>query len=464
MNKELEAIVEETSPISYFDIILDAPIGVVIMADTHIIYVNGYLSGMVGLTRGEMLGHRFCAYFKEDMKVHDYLEDKTSQIHAHIKKKDISFTPVIIQKKVCELKGPYKESYGICCFISDDTVNAKMIKELEKENRRLKSLLDDTDAAVISFAPYDMRDVLIANNFVEGLFGCSRKDLTKRRKHIFDYVHPGDKKAVMDFYLLFPNHVDSAEIEYRIINELGEIRWVHDTGHTLYKEFGYGMPRRIDHTITDITERKQNELQLIEKQRKLKNIIKNSHDIIYRVNLDGDFLSLNPSGRKTLGDIENIKSCYKDENARRALVQEILEKGVSKIRTKWITYEGEEIDVIVNAVAEYGIDDTIISYQGIVHNITKELAMSKLEATKKTCGGLSDAIASPLMTISMGIEMLQEIGEEYDDESLNNIHQILAENYKKVETALKKTRDTYWQIVEISDGSGTGSKIYEFKE
>lgn len=51
---------------------------------------------------------------------------------------------------------------------------------------------------------------------------------------------------------------------------------------------------------------------------------------------------------------------------------------------KWKTSEGEIIDVAINAVAETDMTGQIVSYQGIVHNVTNALKMQKIESIKKS--------------------------------------------------------------------------------
>jgi PAS domain-containing protein len=130
------------------------------------------------------------------------------------------------------------------------------IIELQRDNRRMRSHLDDTESVFMAFAPYDCNDILLVNRYVEALLGCSTKDILNGRRHLFDFVHPDHLPAVTAFYKGFPDTHESAEMEYRIIRDNRNARWVRDMGNTLFVERGHGMPRRVDHTLVDITDQK----------------------------------------------------------------------------------------------------------------------------------------------------------------------------------------------------------------
>jgi dihydroneopterin aldolase len=70
---------------------------------------------------------------------------------------------------------------------------------------------------------------------------------------------------------------------------------------------------------------------------------------------------------------------------------------------KWKVADNAVIDVVINAVAERNAQSDILTYQGIVHNVTRTLELQKVDTIKKMAGGLSDKINTPLMTLSINM-------------------------------------------------------------
>ena len=77
-------------------------------------------------------------------------------------------------------------------------------------------------------------------------------------------VHPDDRKAVTDYlFALVPG--DSKEIEFRIVTLAGEVRWVQEKSRC---EAGLAEGELVLYgAVTDITERKQADLRLLESDR-----------------------------------------------------------------------------------------------------------------------------------------------------------------------------------------------------
>ena len=449
--------------------------GIAVLAQGRVIYANTALCEMTGKNRGEIMGNRFLDLVSDSDRnlVSDYLRQITV---AHAGSVDFILRRTVsagrwvrLLASSLDLQGIYADETGICCSITDITKFQDRIIELERDNRRLRSHLDDTESVLMSFAPSDCNDILLVNRYVEALLGCSIRDIMSGRRHLFDFVFPEDLREVMAFYNGFPEQFDSAEMEYRIIRNDRQIRWVRDMGNTLYVERGYGMPRRVDHTIVDITEQKNREMELTEERRKLSSIIKNSSDMIYRVDKAGNFLDLNPAGRRLLGieddfSNKNILNFYIDPRQREILLDKLEKTGAAQQLVKWRVADDQLIDVAINAMTEQSAPGGGITYQGIAHNLTRTLELQRIETIKKIAGGLSDTINTPLMTLSLNMRALRDSlksGLGNTEEMLEYIDE-MEEAYAKIVSPMMVVRDKYWQFREVSDGSG--GTIYEIRE
>lgn len=462
------------NPIPFRHILSQLTEGVAVLTMGRVIYANGALCEMSGKNRGEIVGCSFMDLVgpADQARVAEYLRHlevaATDTISFQLQRSTSAGRQVHLKAFPLQVRGIYANTPGICCCITDVTEFQDQLVELRRENRRLRSHLDDTESVLMSFAPYDSNDILMVNRYVEALLGCSTKDIVSGRRHLFDFVHRDHLTEVIAFYQGFPDTHESAEMEYRIIRDDRSVRWVRDMGHTLYVEGGHGMPRRIDHTIVDISEQKNKELELQEERRKLSSIIRNSSEMIYRVNKAGRFLDLNPAGQQLIGAEKdwlhrNILDLYVDHRQRDLLLRQLEEKGQAQQLVKWKVADGAVIDVVINAVAERIDQKEIRTYQGIVHNVTRTLEMQKVDTIKKMAGGLSDKINTPLMTLSINMQMMRDtLRSGTDGEAKTTLLQYLdemEEAYRKIVSPMAVVRDKFWEIKEVPDGSG--GTIYE---
>ena len=475
MNDSHDDTFSSVSPIPFRHILALLAGGVAVLTMGRVIYANAALCEMSGKNRGEIIGCSFLDLVADADRpmVSEYLRHldvaSADSISFQLRRPTSAGRQVHLKAASLPLHGIYADAPGICCSLTDVTALQDQIIELQRDNRRMHSHLDDTESVLMSLAPYDCNDVLLVNRYVEALLGCSTKDILNGRRHLFDFVHPDDLSAVTAFYQGFPDTHESAEMEYRIIRDNRNTRWVRDMGNTLFVERGRGMPRRIDHTLVDITDQKTKELELQEERRKLSSIIKNSTEMIYRVDKAGNFLDLNPAGMKLIGVGDdwrrlNILDLYVNHRQRGLLLNQLEEKGHAQQLVKWKVADNVLIDVVINAVAERNAKSGILTYQGIVHNVTRTLELQKVDTIKKMAGGLSDKINTPLMTLSINMRMMRDAlkSDAVDTTAILQHLDQMEEAYRKIVGPMAVVRDKHWNIEEVSDGCG--GTIYEINE
>jgi PAS domain S-box-containing protein len=463
------------NPIPFRNILSLLAEGLAVLSKGRVIYANSALCEMSGKNRGEIIGCKFLDLVPEAdrLLISEYLRQievaYSGTIDFRLQRSASAGRWVRLRASSLNLQGIYAGASGICCSLTDITEFQDRIIELQRDNRRLRSHLDDTESVLMSFAPYDSNDILLVNKYVEALLGCSVKDIMNGSRHLFDFVHPDHLTSVMEFYNGFPETYESADIEYMIIRNDHQIRWVRDMGNTLYVERGQGMPRRIDHTLVDITELKSKELELREERRKLSSIIKNSTDMIYRVDENGNFLDLNPAGMLLLGvsdDLHrlNIINFYVDPRQREHLLRQLDEKGNAQQLVKWKVANNQVIDVVINAIMEKNLPGDMITNQGIVHNVTRTLELQKVDTIKKIAAGLSDRINTPLMTLAINMEMARDAIQDgaSDTRGILQYFEEMEKAYSKIVASMMVVRDKHWKIQEVSDGSG--GTIYEIND
>lgn len=112
--------------------------------------------------------------------------------------------------------------------------------------------------------------------------------------------HPDDRdQVVSNFTRVLERGEDSYDAEYRIIRPDGEIRWVYGRGRVVRD--ASGKPIRYSGVDIDVTGRKRTEEALRESEQRYRALVENAHDLIYTLDLDFHFTSVNPAVQQHLG-------------------------------------------------------------------------------------------------------------------------------------------------------------------
>ena len=383
-------------------------------------------------------------------------------------------------------------------YIKDITQRKKERLEIQRLNTRLRSILDHMRELVLSFSyleDFDKESIsdfsffddhlVEINSSAFSFYEVPASYILNKKISVFDFIHELDADQVLTHYKgLFEKGF--AETTYRIVTQRGEIKWVLDYGRVEYMKTG--KVRRVNHIIEDITEKKKALDELRASEQKYRRIFELSKDMIYILTPDGQIIDINPAGIKLLGlsSLEealqrNIKEFHVDLKGAESLVKEILEKGeATKYRILFQNVKGEKFEIGLNAIIaqrdEYG---KAVSYQGIAHNITEAIRQKELEAISQLAGCFADDLASPLMVITMGVETVnsflpdvEKLTEKLSGQVttielakiVNGIQsQIPDVNFflnqvviavDDVTKRLKEIREQYWNLQQVSDGSG----------
>jgi PAS domain S-box-containing protein len=384
----------------------------------------------------------------------------------------------------------------------DDQIDYRAVVETQRLHRRLRSIIDSMRHVVLSFsyneeadqaqvrdaAFYDKHLVEI-NPAAEALYGVPREDFLNKKISLFDFVHGKDKERVLRHYnSLYEEGI--GELTYRVIGPNKEIRWVLDYGRVEYLE--KGRVRRVNHIIEDITTEKKALDELRVNEEKYRRIFERSQDMIYILKPDGSFIDINPAGLELLGlgskdeaILRNMNEFHVNPGVRDALIKEMTEKGeATRSRVMLRNSRGQTIEVDLNVIARRDENGKVVSYQGIVHNITEAVRQKELESIGMLAGCFADDLASPLSVTMMGIsatgDFLGDLKVDIDrlldpekdgnaDEIVEGIRYYFEEIVhfnneamtacKDIKARLDEIRNQYWKLRKVSDGAG--GMIYE---
>ena len=136
----------------------------------------------------------------------------------------------------------------------------QVVKLLQESEEKLEGILNSLEEVVWS-ADLATQNLIFLNPAAHKVYGRSVSELLNNPQLRLETIHPSDRHRVersLENTNKSQNH--NIDLEYRIIQPTGEIRWVWERSRIIYN--ADGVPRRQDGIICDITERKRIEEQL----------------------------------------------------------------------------------------------------------------------------------------------------------------------------------------------------------
>ena len=156
-----------------------------------------------------------------------------------------------IQERTAQLSAANAE-------LQQEILERKQVSKLpQKSEEKLESILNSLEEVVWS-VEVATSNLLFLNPAAQKVYGRSVEELLNNPDLRLESIHPQDRDRVELYLASSFNH--SNEIEYRIIQPNGEIRWVWERSRLICDE--HGKANRRDGIICDITERKKAEQEL----------------------------------------------------------------------------------------------------------------------------------------------------------------------------------------------------------
>ncbi len=180
--------------------------------------------------------------------------------------------------------------------------NLKQLKQLKDENetlvRRYKFALE---ASQIGIWDWDLKSnkVFFDKNW-KGMLGYEENELANSLEEWDIRVHPDDKqKAIKDIQSSHNKEIESYTNIHRLKHKNGEWVWIYDKGKTYFDE--NNQPSRMIGSHTNITQLKELELKLLEREQNLSFAQEIAHMGHWKYYLKKDEFFISNSLKKLLG-------------------------------------------------------------------------------------------------------------------------------------------------------------------
>ncbi len=286
-------------------------------------------------------------------------------------------------------------------------------RALKTSEERYRTILENIQDG---YYEVDLRGHMVfMNESLCRIMGYSQEEVLGKSYRVFT-----DEKTSGDIFTIFnrvyATRVPSGAFDYPVITKNGERRVTEAVTSLITDHDGNGTGFR--GILRDVTDRKKAEEALQESEEKYRNFVESATDGIFRNDLAGNFLYVNPSGQKLLGYGANevLKINYRDlvlpEHRNRVLTHyraQFAEKKdetyiefpirMKEGETRWLGQKTKLVKILDEAWEFHGIS------RDVTDRIMAEEARRELEEQKtRFFANMSHEIRTPLTLMLSPIE------------------------------------------------------------
>jgi len=288
---------------------------------------------------------------------------------------------------------PYRDPRGRIthvAVVSRDLTDYKLAEDKIAEGQRaMATLLSNLPGMAYRGRDDDRRTMDFVSQGAADLTGYDPEMLVgEGAVSYMDLVYQQDREMLLAEIRNALSRQQPFQLIYRLRDAQGEEKWVWEQGRGVYGP--EGTPMALEGFITDITDRKQAERALWEKEEQYRTMFENMPIGVYRTNPEGQILMANPALVKMLGyqSLDELKRVNLEQQNvygpgySRAYFKEKMEREgrVRALEYEWVRRDGSLIYIRENAIAVRDRAGRIVYYQGTVEDITEQRQARMLEA------------------------------------------------------------------------------------
>ncbi|WP_040473869.1 PAS domain S-box protein [Flavobacterium frigoris] len=219
------------------------------------------------------------------------------------------------------------------------------VEELKKNEYLYRALVENTEA-IFSVVDENLNPIY-RSPLLQKITGWTDEEI--HGNYIFEIIHPEDRDLAYDFLEKLKNNPGQIiEISFRLKFKNGNYYWFEGTGNNQLLD---PKLKGIIFKFTDISKRKQMEMELISNEARYRAIFENSMDAILLCQSDGPILTANRAACKmfkmTVDEIISLNKeelIYKKDEKAKSLVRERINTGSAAGEVTFIRKDGIKFD------------------------------------------------------------------------------------------------------------------------
>ncbi|MGD8500788.1 MAG: PAS domain S-box protein, partial [Phycisphaerales bacterium] len=273
--------------------------------------------------------------------------------------------------------------------LQDITDRKKAKKALQDNEARYRSLVANIPDVVWTSDEKGNTTFISAN--VEGIYGYSPEEVYSQSDNLwFGRIHPDDIEGVKESFKAVFESGGQLDLEYRVKRKDGEWIWIRDRSIGAYEKDGV---KYADGVFSDITERKQAEEALSESEKRYRDLVETSLDMIFMLDRDGNFIFTNRAWSENIGysgdeakTMDGFELVLPEDldHVRKRFASVIGGKVENNLEFRSRTKKGEYRNILINGSPVFDSEGGVIGILGSGMDITErkkgEQALRESEA------------------------------------------------------------------------------------
>ncbi len=335
-----------------------APVGIGLVVDRILIEVNDSFCRITGYNRSEVIG-KSSEIFYQSKDEFENVGKEFSQIlrngrgilESRIKTRDGRLLDVIFNAAPLDAGD---HSKGFTFTLLDITERKKAEDKLARTIQSMSTLIGNLQGIVYRCRNDKNWTMEFLSEGTMELTGYTCEELLLNNKISYnDLIYKEDQEDVRASVQAAIDAKEHFQNTYRILTKSGELRWVWEKGEGIFSRDG--KVEFVEGFITDITDRKKIEEELAESELKYRQLVMQSPDGIFILDLKGNFISIN----KVICD--NLK--YSEEELLSMNILNVVPQKYHDLQKKRMEsiYKGE--NYVSNAEYE------VIGKDNVVHTV-----------------------------------------------------------------------------------------------